>query len=187
MNRISALIIALLLAPVASAERWVAHPDKSQLTFTAIQQGAEFSGVFRQFSVGLEFEPAKPDGGSIRVVISLGSVNTEYRERDDYLVQEEWFHTKLWPEASYAAEYFRHVGDDNYIADGILTLRDISKVVQLKFTLLVDELGENAVMVGSGKLNRLDFGVGQGDWEDTSWVGDPVEINFELQLLRSYE
>jgi polyisoprenoid-binding protein YceI len=187
MKYIPVYLLLLLASATAHAARWVAHPDKSQLTFTATQEGAGFKGVFESFNAGLEFDPTAPDGGSINVVIQLGSVNTEYQERDDYLAQDEWFHTELWPQAGYVASSFRHVGSNIYTADGMLTLRNISKAVQIEFTLLVDELGENAVMVGSGKLNRLDFGVGQGDWQDTSWVGDVVNINFELQLLRAYE
>jgi polyisoprenoid-binding protein YceI len=179
--------LALLAASAADAARWTAHPDKSRLSFTAIQEGAEFSGVFNDFSAGFEFDPADPDGGSINATIRLASVDTQYRERDEYLAQKEWFHVDLWPEAIYTVESFRRLSESEYVADGLLTLRDVSKNVRLKFTLLVDELGENAVMTGSASFNRLDFGVGQGDWKDTSWVGDPIKVKIELQLLRSFE
>jgi len=187
MKKLSFFLALLLMTPSVHAARWVSHPDKSQLTFTALQEGAEFSGIFEQFNVGMEFDPASPDGGSVSVVIDLGSVDTAYQERDDYLANKDWFHIALWPEATYIVDSFRHSGDDKYIADGTLTLRDISKAVRIEFSLLVDELGENAVMVGSAQLNRLDFGVGQGDWQDTSWIGAPITVNFELQLLRAFE
>jgi polyisoprenoid-binding protein YceI len=37
-------------------------------------------------------------------------------------------------------------------------------------------------MKGTANLHRLDFGLGQGDWASTEWVGDEVEVRFELKL-----
>ncbi len=42
--------------------------------------------------------------------------------------------------------------------------------------------GAGAKLEGSAKLKRLDFGVGQGDWKSTEWVGDAVRISFSLVL-----
>ena len=187
INHVFALISFLLLTLPAHAGRWVSHPDKSRLSFTALQQGNEFQGVFDDFSAGFVFDPANPDGGSVAATIRLASVDTEYDARDEYLLLDEWFHTDAWPDATYVADKFTRVADDEYAAQGILTLRGISKPVELRFTLLVDDLGENAVLVGSAEFLRLDFGVGQGDWVDTSWIGNQVTINMELQLLRSFE
>ena len=39
-----------------------------------------------------------------------------------------------------------------------------------------------ARLEGSGKLKRLDFGAGQGDWKSTEWVADAVKVNFSLVL-----
>jgi len=40
----------------------------------------------------------------------------------------------------------------------------------------------SAKLAGTAKLNRLDFGVGQGDWKSTETIGDAVKINFSLVL-----
>ena len=36
-------------------------------------------------------------------------------------------------------------------------------------------LRSGAKLTGTAKLKRLDFGVGQGDWKSTEWVGDTVK------------
>ena len=33
-------------------------------------------------------------------------------------------------------------------------------------------------------IDGLDLGVGQGEWRDTQWVGDDVDIRFHLFLQR---
>ena len=37
-------------------------------------------------------------------------------------------------------------------------------------------------MKGTASLERLAFGLGQGDWASTEWIGDDVEVRFELKL-----
>ena len=37
-------------------------------------------------------------------------------------------------------------------------------------------------MTGKTLVKRLDFGVGQGDWKSTEWVGNDVGVTFALRL-----
>jgi polyisoprenoid-binding protein YceI len=39
-----------------------------------------------------------------------------------------------------------------------------------------------AWLKGTAKIKRLDFGVGQGEWKDTSAVGNDVQVRFALRL-----
>ena len=39
-------------------------------------------------------------------------------------------------------------------------------------------------MRGGTTIRRLDYGVGQGEWGDTTLVGNEVRIRFELRLHR---
>ena len=76
---------SLVAAETPVVERWVADPVKSSLGFTATQEGAPFDGSFGQYNVGLEL--VQTENGvelvSIGTVIQLGSVDTQYGERDD--------------------------------------------------------------------------------------------------------
>ena len=58
-------------------------------------------------------------------------------------------------------------------------------VVELE--LMLEENGERGNLTGSASINRLDFGVGQGEWASTEWVGDEVNISFDLRILRAFE
>ena len=39
--------------------------------------------------------------------------------------------------------------------------------------------GRSADLAGGTTIRRLDFGVGQGEWQDTQWLGDKVRIEFD--------
>ena len=171
------------------AQRWVADPAKSRLGFKATQEGAEFSGRFYEFTTGLELavSPEKYSLLQVDTTIQLTSVDTEYEERDDYLVQEDWFYTELWPQATFSSAVITDNGGGRFSADGKLELRGISKDVTVDLQLIVEENRERGKLLGSASINRLDFGVGQGDWSDTEWIGDKVKVDFELYILRAFE
>ena len=96
-------------------------------------------------------------------------------------------HIDVWPEARYKAISIRQLGGNQFVADGELTLRDIKQPIQIALELTLEEKGERGQLTGTASLKRLDFGVGQGDWTDTKWVGDEVNVRFELYLLRAFE
>ena len=79
----------------------------------------------------------------------------------------------------YHATRFERAGS-GWRAVGELTIRGVRKAVPVSFTL-ADSAG-TTVMKGSASLKRLDFGLGQGEWASTEWVGDDVEVRFELKL-----
>jgi polyisoprenoid-binding protein YceI len=182
--------LAVANEPVAMhLQRWVADPAKSSLGFTATQEGGEFSGVFHKFSSGLELQANDTDAilQSVSTNIDLGSVDTSYQERDDYLAQQDWFHITEWPQAKFVSTQVIDHGDGSYTATGELTLRGINKTVDVNLKLEIETNRERGTLVGTAAIRRLDFGVGQGDWTNTQWVGDDVNVQFDLHILRAFE
>ena len=55
-------------------------------------------------------------------------------------------------------------------------------LVELPFTLQVRESpeGQAALMEGVITLNRLDFGIGQGQWQSTETIGNEVKISITV-------
>ncbi len=65
-----------------------------------------------------------------------------------------------------------------FSAVGALTLRGVTKDVPIEFQFAPRAAG--AKLSGGAELNRLDFGVGQGDRKSTERIGDGVKMNFSL-------
>ena len=82
--------------------------------------------------------------------------------------------------AQYVADKFTSAGANKYSATGKLTLRNVTKDVPIEFTF--DSKDGTAWLKGTAKIKRLDFGVGQGEWKDTSTVGNDVQVRFALRL-----
>ena len=172
---------ALLLSGVVIASaQWSMQPKESQLTFLAMQAGAEFEGKFEKFNADIRFEPQDLATSRFDVTIDLSAVNTQDSERDDTLKGPDLFNAKQWPNAHYVADKFTARGGNKYSATGKLTLRNVTRDVPLDFTF--EKQPSGAWLKGGTTIKRLDFGVGQGEWKDTETVGNEVKVRFALLL-----
>ena len=189
--RVLAAIAALVSAgapALAEAPDWTVQ-DGSRVGFIATQGGAPVEGVFEAFEAEIRFDPEALDQSRVAVTIDIASVNSESKDRDDTIRSASLFDVATWPNARFEAEGFTQNGDGGYEAAGRLTMRDVTKDVVLPFTLEVApdpaQPGRlRADAKGELKVQRLDYGVGQGLWEDTSVVGNEVVIFIDIQATR---
>lgn len=170
---------ALLAASPAAAKSWQGAASAGPLQFDAIQADAKFTGRFKTYEVRFDFDPAKPAGGRLDVTVTLTSTDTADAERDEILKSAEFFWTERHPQAKFHATQFRRDGK-RWRADGELTLRGVTKPAAVLFTL--DEKPQVLGMKGDATIRRLPFGVGQGEWQSTEWIGDEVVVRFDLKL-----
>ncbi|MFO1406146.1 MAG: YceI family protein [Steroidobacteraceae bacterium] len=169
--------------PAWGATAWSVDPGASRIGFTATLAGGEFDGRFGDFTADIAFDPADAREQSFRVVIRTGSAATGDASRDEALVGPDFFSTTRWPDATYVADRFSAAGPGRWVAHGRLTLRGVSRDEDVEFTFKPGP-GDTAVLAGGTTVRRLDFGVGQGDWRDTSVLGNDVRISFSLLLHR---
>jgi len=183
MRRILALIACSLIAALAlGATQWSMQPKQSTLTFVGNQAGADFEGAFRKFNAQIQFEPEALAASRFDVTIDLASVDTRDAERDDIIRGPDLFAVQQHPTAHYVAEKFTASGAGKYTAAGKLTLRNVTRDVPIEFTF--ERGADGAWLKGVARIKRLDFGVGQGEWKDTEWVGNDVGVKFALKLAK---
>jgi len=183
--RLLGLAATLLAAGAAhGATAWVADTAASRLGFTGTLAGGSFDGRFHRFEPDIVFDPSDLAGSRFRVTVETGSADTQDADRDAILKGPEFFAVERWPAARFEATRFVTVGDGRYEARGRLTIREVTRDVALPFSFKPSVDGRTATLSGGTGIRRLDFGVGQGEWRDTEWVGDEVTIRFDLLLQR---
>ena len=171
------LLLAALAGPAHAAH--YSEQAGSSLKFTASYEGESFTGRFEQFDAAIRFDPANLADSRFDVRIALASAQTDNEERDDALMEPEFFDAKAKPEARYEANRFTKLKDGRWRADGTLTLRGVKKAVPLVFSWTA---GPRPVLVGEAVVNRLDFGVGTGEWGDLALIPNKVVVNTRLVL-----
>jgi len=164
----------LATAPVLAADYTQAAGGGSILVFATKYDGEVFTGSFPGFTTRLSFDPADPAAGSLDVQIPLAGARSGNADRDSTLQGEDFFNVGKFATARYTAEGFRATGDNQYAADGTLELRGVRKPVTFTFSW---KPGTQPVLTGKATVKRLDFGVGGGDWADTSTIPDDTAIS----------
>ncbi len=165
---------------VDRAPAWTQLPESS-LRFVATYDAVAFDGEFKVFNSDIYFSPTALPESSFNADITLTSVNTQSDERDSMLPDSDWFYTDEFPVATYRATTFRTLGDNRYVADGVLRLKGIEKPVALTFTWTETDIAR-AHLQGSAQLDRRDFNIGSGMWADDATVGFSVEVQVDLLL-----
>jgi len=169
----------LSAAAAAAVPGYTADAEQSRLEFVGVQAGADFKGVFHKFTGAVDFSPDELAGSRIDVQIDMNSVDSMDKDRDKTVRGPDVFDVAHVPTAHYVTRSFTKTAA-GFSAVGALTMRGVTKDVVIDFKFAQNPAG--ATLVGSAKLKRLDFGVGQGDWKSTEWVADGVKINFSLVL-----
>lgn len=162
----------------AFAADYVQAPG-STLAFATQYDGETFTGTFPGFTTKLSFDPANLAASSLDVTIPLAGAKTGNDDRDGTLRGADFFDVAKFAQARYTATKFRSLGGNDYAADGTLELRGVRKPVTLAFTWTP---GKAPVLVGKATVKRLDFGVGRGDWADTSLIPDAVAVSTRVVL-----
>ena len=180
-SRISVAALGALVALAANAvaaDPWSIDYDKSSLGFIGSQQGAEFEGSFSEYTVDVLFSEDDLEGSKVSVEIDLSSVDAGSSDRNGALPGKDWFNVKAFPKATFVAEEFAKGADGGYVAYGVLTIKGVSKPVELPFTL-AEEAGAT-VMRGEAELIRTDFNIGEGNWSSDAYVAFDVTVVVEL-------
>ncbi|HEY8190742.1 MAG TPA: YceI family protein [Micavibrio sp.] len=172
--------------PAVSA--WKIVAENSALSFEGTQMGAPFKGVFKSFDGTIRFDPARLQDSNVRIAIDMDSVDADSADRNSYIRMPDWLNVAQFPEAVFTSTGFeKGLGPNQYVALGQLTIRGITLPITLPFTLAIsknDSGVETAVMTGETTVNRLDFGIGQGEWKDPKSVGAEIQVHVRLSAVR---
>ena len=180
MRSVVFVFLALFAGPaVAEPPLWTVDHEQSRLGFVADQDGGDVEGWFEAWSAQITFDPDDLMASHIIAEINMASVETGSSIQESDIRSEGLFHVEAYPQGRFESLEITATGDESYEARGELTLRETTREVVLPFTLVID--GQNAQAEGGLTIKRLDYGIGQGDWEDTSVVANEVEIFFEIE------
>jgi polyisoprenoid-binding protein YceI len=177
--RLAPLMLALAVPGMANAADYAVQPATSKLGFTGSFQGQSFDGTFGKWTAAISYDAAKLATSKFDVDVDLANVKTGDNDRDNALPGADFFNVAKFPRAHFVTTGFRQNGAQ-VVADGNLTLRGVTKPVSLNVTFKPQ--GTGATLDVSGSVKRLDFGVGGGDYADTSVIGADVKINAHLVL-----
>jgi polyisoprenoid-binding protein YceI len=185
MNRLTFALAAVAAAALAAQPpnlnaSYSADPQHSRLEFVGTQAGAPLRASIHSFTAAIDFSPDSLSAAHMDVLIDARSVDSQDADRDATMKGKDGLDVAQWPSAHYVSQTIAKSAA-GFHATGSLTLHGVTRDVPIDFQFAAMPAG--AKLEGSATLKRLDFGVGQGDWKSTEWIGDEVKINFSLLLV----
>ena len=170
------------------AGTWSIDPVHSDIGFTARHMMvSKVRGKFRTFS-GELVTGDNPLDSSVTAEIDLSSIDTGSEQRDAHIRSADFFEVETYPTMTYRSTGVRQDGDV-YILDGVLTLKGVTKQVEL--ALEPNGFGPDAYggtragFTAIGEINRRDFGVNFTAVMETGGavVSDKITIQLEIEAV----
>jgi len=193
MKKIILSILSGALVISASAQtNWSVDNSHSTVGFSVVHLVvSELQGSFKTYdgkivSTGADFNDAQ-----INFSVDINSINTEDEGRDKHLRGADFFNAEKYPKMTLKSISFKKVDGKNYKLVGDLTIRDVTKRINLEVVYggtVKDPWGNTkAGFKIKGTINRQDYGI---VWSKTIEAGglvvsDEVSIAINLELLQS--
>jgi polyisoprenoid-binding protein YceI len=166
-------------------------PQHSNVGFVATHMMfTKVRGHFADVSgtVTLADDPAE---SVVEVTIKTGSVTTGTDDRDAHLRSGDFFDADTYPEMTFRSTAVRHVAGSEFVLTGDLTIREVTKAVELAVTF--EGAGTNpwgvevAGVSGRAEVNREDWGLTWNAALETGGVlvGKKVILEIEVQAARA--
>ena len=198
ISKLTSTLLATLLIFIVSgftnvqeerkATQWKIDPVHSNISFEVSHFFTPVQGSFKEYDSQIFFSPDNLEESSVSIEIQVSSIFTDNDRRDGHLQSPDFFNAEKYPTIAFESSKITSEGDNKFTAHGNLTIKDVTKDVELPFTLLGVQdhpQKENTKVAGMKidyTIDRTDFKVGTGDWAATTIVGDEVDISIALEL-----
>lgn len=187
------LATALLLAATAArgGETYGVDPYHSEIGFRVRHFGvSNVRGIFKKYTIDLVVDEDDPTRSNVELAIEADSIFTDHEQRDNHLRSADFLDVENHPEIHFKSKRIEHRGGEEFVAVGDLTIRGVTREIELPFTLagpLLDPLQMKRLGIEGGlAIDRRDYGVSWNRVMDHGglFVGNEVEISISIEAAR---
>lgn len=190
---LAASTITLVALPTVGQNNWTVDNNHSRVGFSVRHFFTPVKGEFSDYTVNLTWDRANPAATKISTVIQVPSVSTGNEKRDGHIRTPDFFDAATHPTISFTSTSVRQISPERFVATGNLTIKGITKQVEMPVRLLgIQDIPEGMqAMLGGAKqvasfeaeltIDRREFQVGTGSWGETAVVGADVNITIQVE------
>ncbi|MFZ0454217.1 MAG: YceI family protein [Ignavibacteriaceae bacterium] len=179
---------------VVTSHSWKIDEVHSKIRFSVKHMViAEVEGQFNKFDFNLSNEGEDFSSSQVELKIEGGSVDTRNNDRDTHLRSADFFDVEKFPAIKFKSTSVEKINDEKYKLLGDLTIKDITKPVELDVTYggqIKDPWGNiRAGFNVKGSLNRFDYGLKWNNLIETGGavVGKNININCDIEVVKVEE
>ncbi|MEM0158574.1 MAG: YceI family protein [Thermoplasmataceae archaeon] len=170
--------------------RWVFDKSHSSAEFSVRHMMiSNVNGRFNEMDGFITGTPEDLEHAYAEVVIKAASVDTRDPQRDGHLKSPDFFDVNKYPEIRFVSKRIKKLSKDQYSIVGDLTIRGVTKEVELKGTFegsLKDPWGKTRMGITvEGQIDREDWGLKWNTILETGGVlvGNKVKITVHVEAV----
>lgn len=170
---------------------WKIDPVHSEIQFKVKHLViSTVTGEFMRFDAAAESEGDDFEGANVTFEADVTSVTTRNEQRDQHLLSDDFFGADKFPKIVFKSTSFTKKSEGSYKLVGNLTIRNITKPVELDVEYggtVLDPYGNTkAGFDVSGKINRKEFGLKWNGVTETGnlVVSDAVTLQLSVQFVK---
>ena len=173
---------------------WVIDPMHSEVLFKIKHLViSTVTGSFRKFEGNIITEGTDFSNAKVSTVLYVKSIDTNQPQRDEHLQNGDFFAADEYPEITFESTSFVNIGGSDYKVVGNLTLKGVTKPVELNVEYGGSENdGHGNVKHGfeiTGIVNRKEFGMTWNKMTDTGGLGlgEDIKLVANIQVAKLIE
>ena len=170
---------------------WALDPTHSEVGFKVKHMMfTNVSGKFNSYALEMSNEEDDFSTAEISFSSDINTIDTNNADRDKHLKSGDFFDAEQFPQMTFKSTRIDKKGDSDYVINGNLTIKDVTKPVALnaEFSgLMKDPWGNTKAGLSiETKINRKDFGLTWNAALETGGVlvGEEVKIFAEIQVVK---
>lgn len=171
---------------------WTVDTAHTTVGFTARHMGlSKVRGQFTSFRGEIDGDPDDITSARGRLEVDMASVETGSADRDAHLRGPDFFDVERFPTMTFVSKAVSPVGDGTYKVVGDLTIKDVTRQVELTYEhggTDLDPYGNRKVGgTLTGTIRRSDWGL---TWnvplDSGGWlVSEKIGLEIDLQVAQS--
>ncbi|MFP4093570.1 MAG: YceI family protein [Cyclobacteriaceae bacterium] len=172
----------------AKKTTWTVDPMHSEIQFKVKHLViSTVTGSFGQYDASFTSEKEDFSDAQIDFSADINSINTNNEQRDAHLKSDDFFNAEQYPKLTFKSKEIRKTGDGTYKLIGDLTIRDVTKTVELDVEYggsMVDPYGQSKVgFEVTGNINRKEYGL---KWNAVTEAGGAV-VSDQVKLIANIQ
>lgn len=193
MRKLNLFLSFLVFAAttITAQTNWSVDKSHSKVGFSVSHLViTDVDGFFKEYDANVTTKGDDFSTANIDFAVNTGSIFTDNDGRDKHLRSDDFFNTEKFPQMVFKGKSMKKVSDNKYKLVGDLTIRDVTRQVELdvKYNGMVKDPWGNtkAGFKVTGEINRFDYNLKWNTAIETGAlvVGREVELVIDLQLVK---
>lgn len=172
--------------------KWLVDPMHSEIQFKIKHLViSTVTGSFKTFSGYVTSAGNDFNNANIHFTLDVNSIDTNQQQRDEHLKASDFFDVKDYPRINFESTSFTKKDGDEYKLQGNLTLKGVTKPVELSVEYGGSEKDQHGNTKHgfevTGKINRKEFGLMYNALTETGGLalGEDIKLVANIQIAKA--